>query len=40
MYSPPKIIASLDANVVLVQALGDDCSTATADVSPLGHGCK
>jgi hypothetical protein len=38
MYSAPKIIVSLDANIVLAQALGQtqSCMTITA----AGHGCE
>lgn len=38
MYSAPKIIASLDANIVLAQALGQTCSGMT--VTAAGHGCE
>jgi len=29
MYSAPKIIASMDANAVLTEALGQNCSQVT-----------
>lgn len=39
MYTTPRIIASLDTNLLVAQASGQ-ASCMDSDVTTLGHGCK